>query len=57
MSIVFNFNRDLVLKSFAKTEEQKEANKADYYKRQTAGKQSYITRLKNQLTYNRNGKD
>jgi len=45
----FIFNRSIVLESFAKTDDKKEANKSDYYKRQTAGKQAYITRLKKQI--------
>lgn len=47
--ITFNFNRNLVLQSFAETEKEKEAKRADYYKRQTAGKQAYITVLKKQI--------
>lgn len=54
--ITFTFNRDLVLQSFAKTEEQREANKSDYYKNRNAGLKAENTRLRNQLTYNRNGK-
>lgn len=47
--ITFNFNRQQVLQSFAETEKEKEAKKSDYYKRQTAGKQAYITVLKKQI--------
>ena len=54
--IQFNFNRQLVLQSFAETEKEKEAKKADYYKRQTAGKQAYITVLKKQIKLGNNGK-
>ena len=54
--IIFKFNRDLVIQSFAKTEEQREANKSNYYKNRNAGLKAENTRLRNQLTYNRNGK-
>lgn len=54
--IIFNFNRQLVIKSFAETEKEKEAKRADYYKRQTAGKQAYITRLEKQIKLGNNGK-
>lgn len=47
--VTFTFNRQLHLDHFAKIDEKKEANKSDYYKRQTAGKQAYITVLKKQL--------
>ena len=49
--IQFTFNRTLILESFAKTDEKKEAEKAEYYKRRNAGLKSYNTRLKNQLTF------
>ncbi len=52
--ITFTFNRDIVLQSFAKADELKEANKADYYKNRNAGLKAENTRLRNQLTYNRN---
>lgn len=54
--ITFNFNRQLVLQSFAKIEKEKEANKSNYYKNRNAGLKAENTRLRNQLTYNRNGK-
>ena len=54
--ITFTFNRQLVLQSFSKTEEQREANKSTYYKNRNAGLKAENTRLRNQLTYNRNGK-
>ena len=52
--ITFTFNRQQVLQSFAETEKEKEAKKADYYKRQTAGKQAYITVLKKQIKLGNN---
>lgn len=54
--ITFTFNRDLVLQSFAKTEEQREANKSDYYKNRNAGLKAENTRLRNQLIKLGNGK-
>lgn len=47
--INFTFNRQLVLQSFAKTEEQREANKANYYKNRNAGLKGEITKLKQQI--------
>lgn len=47
--ITFTFNRDLVLKSFAKTDEQREANKSTYYKNRNAGLKGEITKLKQQI--------
>lgn len=52
--ITFTFNRDLVLQSFAKTDELKEANKADYYKHQNAGLKGEITKLKQQIKLGNN---
>lgn len=54
--ITFTFNRSLVLKSFAETENEKEANKADYYKNREAGLKAYITVLKKQIKLGNNGK-
>lgn len=53
--ITFTFNRQLVLQSFAKTEEQREADKATYYKNRNAGLKGEITKLK-QLIKLGNGK-
>lgn len=50
----FNFNRQLHLDHFAKIDELKEAKKAEFYKRQTAGKQAYITVLKKQIKLGNN---
>ena len=44
------------LDHFAKIDELKESNKAEFYKRQTAGKQAYITVLKKQIKLGNNGK-
>jgi hypothetical protein len=52
----FNFNRQLHLDHFAKIDELKESKKAEFYKRQTAGKQAYITVLKKQIKLGNNGK-
>lgn len=46
----FTFNRALILASFAETEKQHEANKADYYKRRNAGLLAWNNRLKNKLS-------
>lgn len=54
--ITFTFNRQLVLQSFAETEEQKEANKVTYYKNRNAGLKGEITKLK-QLIKLGNGKE
>lgn len=54
--ITFNFNRELVLQSFAETENEKEANKATYYKHQNAGLKGEITKLKQQIKLGNNGK-
>lgn len=56
MSITFTFNRNLVLQSFAKTEEQREANKATYYKNRNAGLKGEITKLKQLIKLGSNGK-
>jgi hypothetical protein len=42
----FKFNRELILASFAKSEENNEAKKADYYKNQNAGLKGWINRNK-----------
>lgn len=54
--ITFNFNRQQVLQSFAETEKEKEAKKADYYKNREAGLKAYITVLKKQIKLGNNGK-
>ena len=54
--IQFNFNRQLVLKSFAETDEQREANKSEFYKHQNAGLKGEITKLKKQIKLGNNGK-
>lgn len=47
--VTFTFNRQLHLDHFAKIDELKEANKSDYYKKQSEGYKAYITVLKKQL--------
>ena len=54
--IQFIFNRQQVLQSFAETEKEKEAKKADYYKNREAGLKAYITVLKKQIKLGNNGK-
>lgn len=54
--INLKFNRDLALQSFAETEKEKEAKRADYYKNREAGLKAYITVLKKQIKLGNNGK-